>query len=481
MAKFLALMLFALPMQASVSLTVSVANISSTPQAGSYIRADLQNCIFPTILNSSSSVTTPQRFYLPANSTQATFTIPDNTTQIACSGNQLSYWTFTYIFGVTQTVIKSAELPPGTFNLANLANLTIPPWNPGVIQGPVGPQGPQGSPPPYFGLWTSSQTYDMGDTVSYANATYISLVDSNLANTPSSSPSFWSIYVDPSGVSINPSTSQTITQMSGTFLNLDKVNFYDGTLALGTAADTIDTRISRLAAGSVSVDDATAGDAAGSLKAAILNAGTGFKLNGAAPLNHILIGDGTKYVDGTIPAVSTNYQTVQSAGVSQTQQPRLNFLAPIACTNNVGNTSTDCSLSASGATAGTYVLPTVTVDSLGRVTSISSGALSRTCNSNGCYITYPDGTILQWGSIGGCGSGTAACNMAVTFPFTFTSTTNLSVTVAEVGGGHNNYTAGHDGPTTSGFNVQYAALVFVGGGGTNLPGTQTADWIAIGH
>lgn len=106
---------------------------------------------------------------------------------------------------------------------------------------------------------------------------------------------------------------------------------------------------------------------------------------------------------------------------------------------------------------------------------------ARTCNSNGCYQIDGDGTIHQWGSAGSCGgSGTPACNVSVTFPIPFTTTTNLTIVVSEEGGGSNNLTATVGPVFSSGFSVQYAALVLVGGGGGNL-GTQGSLWYAVGN
>lgn len=110
-----------------------------------------------------------------------------------------------------------------------------------------------------------------------------------------------------------------------------------------------------------------------------------------------------------------------------------------------------------------------------------SVAVARTCNANGCYRIEQDGTIEQWGSATGCTGSGHDCNVAVTFPTTFTTTTNLSVVVTENGGGANNFTASAASKTTSGFNVQYGAYTFNGGTGGTLPGTQTADWYAVGH
>lgn len=133
--------LFALPASASVTLTIPITTVTPTAPRGSYIRADIVNCQNPTILNSGTTIPQSQQFPLIAGSTGTTITIPDNVTQIACNGNQLSYYTFTYVANGVETILKSVELPQGVFNLANLAPLTGPPWNPGVIQGPPGPAG----------------------------------------------------------------------------------------------------------------------------------------------------------------------------------------------------------------------------------------------------------------------------------------------------------------------------------------------------
>jgi hypothetical protein len=111
---------------------------------------------------------------------------------------------------------------------------------------------------------------------------------------------------------------------------------------------------------------------------------------------------------------------------------------------------------------------------------ISTTGAAATCNTNGCYITLTGGTIIQWGAAGSCGSGTFSCNVAVTFPTAFSSTTNLSVSAIAVGGA-NNVVASATAPSTTTFNIQYGALVFVGGTGSNLTGSQTATWVAIGH
>ena len=127
----------------SASVTVNVSALSGGLTPGAYILVTLLNCgSAPSVVNTSTPVPLTQKFY-PYNGV-VVCTLYDNITQIACEGNMLSYYSFALVSGGVTTFIKNVELPPGTFNLANLANVTTPPWQAGVIQGPTGPPGPGG-------------------------------------------------------------------------------------------------------------------------------------------------------------------------------------------------------------------------------------------------------------------------------------------------------------------------------------------------
>jgi hypothetical protein len=128
----------------SVTVTVNVSSLSGATNPGAYILVTLLNCgSSPSVVNTSTPVPITQKFY-PYNGA-VTCTLYDNITQIACEGNMLSYYSFALVSGGVTTFIKNVELPPGTFNLANLANVTTPPWQAGVIQGPQGNTGPSGT------------------------------------------------------------------------------------------------------------------------------------------------------------------------------------------------------------------------------------------------------------------------------------------------------------------------------------------------
>jgi hypothetical protein len=111
-----------------------------------------------------------------------------------------------------------------------------------------------------------------------------------------------------------------------------------------------------------------------------INSNTGYQLSSAAATNHLLVGNGTDYVDvATLPAV-----TLPTVG-----------------------------------TAGTYASPTsVTTDVYGRVTSITaSTAVGRTCGASGCYKIDSDGTITEWGETSSTGGG----DVVLTFPHALTA------------------------------------------------------------
>ncbi len=117
------------------------------------------------------------------------------------------------------------------------------------------------------------------------------------------------------------------------------------------------------------------------------------------------------------------------------------------------------------------------------VDSGASGAsvVPRTCNANGCYRVEGDGTIVQWGVASGCATSSGHCTVFVTFPTTFTTTVNLSIQATCAGSAANCTANIASGASTSGFTLQYGALVFIGGAGGETSGSQSGMWKAIGY
>lgn len=226
-------------------------------------------------------------------------------------------------------------------------------------------------------------------------------------------------------------------------------------------------------------------DVEGSGLQSMVNAAGGYLVNGLVGATGTCLGsDGTAY-DTPVACNTAFYQTIQFNGIPVAQQPVLNFLSPLTVTAVSGKTNIGVATTGSE----TQVVTASTAapngyqavwDAFGGLTGIPNTApLSSTCNTNGCFIRIPDGTLLQWGNLTGCASSNNTCGTAITFPTAFTTTTNLTINPACHGWG--NCSVSVDAPTTSGFTATQAPFVIVGGSGANLPGTQTVEWIAFGH
>lgn len=174
-------------------------------------------------------------------------------------------------------------------------------------------------------------------------------------------------------------------------------------------------------------------------------------------------------ITGAICSITPlQYQTIQAAGVILPQQPILNLIAgagtTLTCVNNPGSTRTDCTVAAIGDAA-------------------------TTCNSNGCYYTKVDGTIVEWGVSSGVPTGADQNVIAVTFPLAFPSTTGLSLVATPDGCVD---TCGGTSPknpvatsmvqgtlSTSGVTFTATGVTPTGGGGGVLTNSIHFHWQAI--
>jgi hypothetical protein len=96
---------------------------------------------------------------------------------------------------------------------------------------------------------------------------------------------------------------------------------------------------------------------------------------------------------------------------------------------------------------------------------------SRTCNFSGCYRIDGDGTIQQWGS---ATTTTNSCSGdTFSFPTSFTTTSNLSLTLQAVGSVSHFMTTASKGTTSF---VAYSRDL-----SNDCDSGQVFDWYAIGH
>lgn len=163
--------------------------------------------------------------------------------------------------------------------------------------------------------------------------------------------------------------------------------------------------------GMLGIDTATPGwgvDVEGAGLAGQINAQGGYLYDGAAPNNHVLLGDGTAYVDSaTIPysilsgAPGLFYQTVDANAVAQTQRPALNFSSRFAVTDSASPARTNVDVPATGTgakvvsaagagTAAQFACWTSAGDVAGQTSPCGGGTTQFLLNQNTC--TPPNST-----------------------------------------------------------------------------------------
>jgi hypothetical protein len=95
---------------------------------------------------------------------------------------------------------------------------------PTLSTGAVNYGGVPGPPLNFLGAWSAATSYPTGGVVSYNNLVYISLTNANLNNTPSTSPSSWSVVISPASLLALPTGAQAVVQPTGTTLGVNSLN-----------------------------------------------------------------------------------------------------------------------------------------------------------------------------------------------------------------------------------------------------------------
>lgn len=121
LGRFALLFLLAVKAYATVTVTIDVSGITGGNLPGSSIVISLQHCATARVVGTGQIVPQSQTVYPHFGA--STITLFDNT-QINCSGQIVSYYSFSFIYQGVTTQIGSYNLPPGIYQLANLTPCT---------------------------------------------------------------------------------------------------------------------------------------------------------------------------------------------------------------------------------------------------------------------------------------------------------------------------------------------------------------------
>lgn len=163
-------------------------------------------------------------------------------------------------------------------------------------------------------------------------------------------------------------------------------------------------------------------DVEGSGLASVINAKGGYLINGSGGTSGQCLASDGNYFDTPVSCLTSlptvYYQSINANGTAQTQRPALNFSTDFTVSDSTSPAQTTVGLANSGATAGSYTNPNVTVDGKGRVTSIASG-------------TPPGGYDEYW-NVAGCAfsadTNGQSCSQSMTIPNGGFADTNYWVT-----------------------------------------------------
>lgn len=136
MKKLFVLLLFGLSFisaNATTTLVVNLGTIIGGTPSGAILKVALQNCTNARVIGSGYIVPQTQQFTADSSG-NVNMILYDNVNQIDCSGQRISYYSFTATYQGNNTSLGSFRLSPGTFNLSQItaciAGTCIPPISP---------------------------------------------------------------------------------------------------------------------------------------------------------------------------------------------------------------------------------------------------------------------------------------------------------------------------------------------------------------
>lgn len=222
MKKLLFLLLFGLSFisaNATTTLVVNLGTIIGGTPSGAILKVALQNCTNARVIGSGYIVPQTQQFTADSSG-NVNMVLYDNVNQIDCSGQKISYYSFTASYQGNNTSLGSFRLSPGTFNLSQ-----ITPCMAGTCVPPISPNGDN----TYLRL-------DGGNS-GFFNFSGLGLVVNNpigtqTINQPDSSHPLSTNFFRVTGTATlpggyiqnTPTISQSVVQPSGTSMNVNVLN-----------------------------------------------------------------------------------------------------------------------------------------------------------------------------------------------------------------------------------------------------------------
>ena len=181
------------------------------------------------------------------------------------------------------------------------------------------------------------------------------------------------------------------------------------------------------ATSTLAIGNGADGDFSGTLKTAIVNAVTGFQINGAATLGHVLRGNGTNFVDAAL-AIGDLTNIAGGTVLGNTGTTAGAVAATIAPVLGIPGTSTGSIALASSTASGKYTItapanaatPTLTLPT-GSGTFCVSASSPLTLNATTGNMTFSGSGAVTWDQIGNAAADLTLANAGFKTTFNQTS------------------------------------------------------------
>lgn len=157
---------------------------------------------------------------------------------------------------------------------------------------------------------------------------------------------------------------------------------------------------------------------------------------------------------------------------------------PITGTTTINGTVCALNGSCTIVSSGTTTINTIPC-ALGGSCTVPTGINTpRVCNADGCFVIFSDGTVEEWGTVTAAPAGGTVQTVPIVFPYTFPTSTTLTVSAGSVPDGTNNDSLSvyYINKSLTGATVVLRCASNIGGTGCpNISNSVPVDWHAIGY